>query len=377
LEVARRSACSRLGGQVAGFATLRLDIERTRSLCVGGMQELRKYNRIGKSGLLVSPFALGTMQFGWSADEERSHQILDTYLELGGNLIDTADCYSAWAPNNPGGVSEEIIGRWLKKSGNRERMVIATKVRAGMGQDFSEGRNHPLQREGLSRRWILKACEDSLRRLQVDYIDLYQAHFIDPLTPIEETLSAFTDLVRKGHIRYLGCSNFSAWRLMQALGASEKHGFESFVSIQPEYSLVAPVRAAFERELAPVCLTYGIGVLPYSPLAGGFLTGKYRRDQPPPESVRSQDNSRRMTDQNYKIVETLIDLAQRLDSTPTRVALAWQLAQPFVTAPIIGANSIRQLADSMGAVELQLSKSELAEISDVAAWERFRTDRED
>jgi aryl-alcohol dehydrogenase-like predicted oxidoreductase len=341
------------------------------------MQELRKYNRIGKSGLLVSPFALGTMQFGWSADEERSHQILDTYLELGGNLIDTADCYSAWAPNNPGGVSEEIIGRWLKKSGNRERMVIATKVRAGMGQDFSEGRNHPLQREGLSRRWILKACEDSLRRLQVDYIDLYQAHFIDPLTPIEETLSAFTDLVRKGHIRYLGCSNFSAWRLMQALGASEKHGFESFVSIQPEYSLVAPVRAAFERELAPVCLTYGIGVLPYSPLAGGFLTGKYRRDQPPPESVRSQDNSRRMTDQNYKIVETLIDLAQRLDSTPTRVALAWQLAQPFVTAPIIGANSIRQLADSMGAVELQLSKSELAEISDVAAWERFRTDRED
>ena len=152
--------------------------------------------------------------------------------------------------NNPGGVSEQIIGRWLKATGNRDRVLVATKVRAAMGQDFSEGDDHPLQREGLSRRWILRACEDSLRRLQVDYIDLYQAHYIDPRTPIEETLSAFSDLVRKGYVRYIGCSNFSAWRLMQALWASDKHGYESFVSIQPEYSLVAPVRADFERELA-------------------------------------------------------------------------------------------------------------------------------
>jgi aryl-alcohol dehydrogenase-like predicted oxidoreductase len=341
------------------------------------MQATVEYKRVGKSGLVVSPLALGTMQFGWSAGEAASHQVLNAYVELGGNLIDTADCYSAWAPNNAGGVSEEIIGRWLKQTGNRDRVLIATKVRAGMGQDFSEGRKHPLQREGLSRRWILQACEDSLRRLQVDHIDLYQAHFIDPLTPIEETLSAFTDLVRKGHVRYLGCSNFSAWRLMQALWASDKHGFESFVSIQPEYSLVAPVRAAFERELAPVCLTYGIGVLPYSPLAGGFLTGKYRRGQPLPESVRTQDNSLRMTDQNYQIVETLIDVAQRLGSTPARVALAWQMAQPFVSAPIFGANSVQQLADSMGAVGLRLSAADLAEISNAAAWERSRTDRED
>jgi aryl-alcohol dehydrogenase-like predicted oxidoreductase len=221
-----------------------------------------RYRTLGKTGLLVSPIALGTMQFGWSANEATSHSILSAYVDAGGNLIDTADVYSVWAPNNAGGVSEEIIGRWLKATGNRDRVLVATKVRGAMGQDFSEGDDHPLQREGLSRRWILRACEDSLKRLKVDYIDLYQAHFIDPRTPIEETLSAFTDLVRKGYVRYIGCSNYSAWRLMQALWASDKRGFESFVSVQPEYSLVSPVRANFERELAPVCLRYGIGVLP-------------------------------------------------------------------------------------------------------------------
>jgi len=245
-----------------------------------------------------------------------------------------------------------------------------------MGQDFSEGDDHPLQREGLSRRWILRACEDSLKRLQVDYIDLYQAHYIDPRTPIEETLSAFSDLVRKGYVRYIGCSNFSAWRLMQALWASDKHGYESFVSIQPEYSLVAPVRANFERELAAVSTRYGIGVLPYSPLAGGFLTGKYRRNQALPSGVRVEGNKQRMSDQNFDIVEKLVEVAQRHDSTATRVALAWMLAQPFVTAPIIGANSTGQLADSMGATELVLSEEEIGEISNVANWEKSRTDRE-
>ena len=334
------------------------------------------YRKLGKTGLLVSPIGLGTMQFGWSADETASHAILSSYLEAGGNLIDTADCYSVWAPNNPGGISEQIIGRWLKASGNRDRVLVATKVRAAMGQDFSEGDDHPLQREGLSRRWILRACEDSLRRLQVDYIDLYQAHYIDPRTPIEETLSAFSDLVRKGYVRYIGCSNFSAWRLMQALWASDQHGYESFISIQPEYSLVAPVRANFERELARVCSTYGIGVLPYSPLAGGFLTGKYRRNQALPSGVRVEGNKQRMSNQNFDIVEKLIEIAQRHSSTPTRVTLAWMLAQPFVTAPIIGANNADQLADSMGAPELALSEEEINEISIAAAWEKSRTDRE-
>jgi aryl-alcohol dehydrogenase-like predicted oxidoreductase len=341
------------------------------------MLEIPKYRRLGRSGLFVSPIALGTMQFGWSADEGTSHKILDAYVDQGGNLIDTADCYSAWAPNNPGGVSEEIIGRWLAARKNRDRVLIATKVRSAMGQEFSEGRDHPLQREGLSRRWILRACEDSLRRLQIDYIDLYQAHWLDPLTPIEETLSAFTDLVRKGYVRYIGCSNFSAWRLMQALWGADKHGFESIVSIQPEYNLISPTRADFEREIAKVCLAYGVGVLPYSPLAGGFLTGKYRRNQPLPDSVRAGGNADRMTDKNFDILEKLIEIAGRYNSTPTRVALAWQLAQPFVTAPIIGANNLDQLGDSMGSPALKLSDQDLAEIEQVSGWERSRTERED
>jgi aryl-alcohol dehydrogenase-like predicted oxidoreductase len=334
------------------------------------------YRKLGNTGLLVSPIALGTMQFGWSADETASHEVLSSYVDAGGNLIDTADCYSVWAPNNPGGISEEIIGRWLKATGNRDRVLVATKVRAAMGQNFSEGDDHPLQREGLSRRWILRACEDSLRRLQVDHIDLCQAHYIDPRTPIEETLSAFSDLVRKGHVRYIGCSNFSAWRLMQSLWASDKHGYESFVSIQPEYSLAAPTRANFERELARVCSSYGIGVLPYSPLAGGFLTGKYRRNQALPSGVRVDGNKQRMSEQNFDTVEKLVEIAQRHDSSPARVALAWLLAQPFVTAPIVGANNTGQLADSMGAPELALSEEEIGEISNVADWEKSRTDRE-
>jgi aryl-alcohol dehydrogenase-like predicted oxidoreductase len=335
------------------------------------------YRKLGKSGLHVSPIALGTMQFGWTADEKTSHAILDSYVGLGGNLIDTADCYSVWAPNNAGGVSEEIIGRWLKQSVNRDKVLIATKVRAAMGQGFSEGWDHPLQREGLSRRWILRACEDSLNRLQVDHIDLYQAHYIDSRTPIEETLSAFTDLIRKGYVRYIGCSNYSAWRLMQALWASDKNGFEGFVSIQPQYSLVAPIRGNFERELAPVCKTYGVGVIPYSPLAGGFLTGKYRRGSGLPESVRAQENARLMTDQNLAIVEKLVEIAGRHESTPGRIALAWQLGQSFVTAPIIGANSVEQLEDSIAAQDLVLSEEELGEISTIANWERTRTERED
>ncbi len=335
------------------------------------------YKNLGKSGLRISEIALGTMQFGWTADEVASHAIMDRYAELGGTLIDTADIYSMWAANNPGGVSEEFIGHWIKARNNRESIVIATKVRGPMGANGSEGSKHPLQREGLSRQWILKACEDSLRRLQVDHIDLYQVHWVDSNVPIEETLSALTDLVRKGYVRYIGCSNFSAWRLMQALWASDKHNLEAFVSIQPEYSLVAPTRATFERELSKVCLTYGIGVIPYSPLAAGFLTGKYRRGQPLPDSVRAGGiESSRMNEQNWQLVDKLVDIAGRHGTTATRVTLAWMLAQPFMSAPIVGANTIAQLEDSMGASDLKLSSDEIAEISKVSDWERARTDNE-
>ncbi len=339
---------------------------------------MNNYRTLGKSGLMVSPIALGTMQFGWTSDEANSQIIMDAYVQHGGNFIDTADIYSFWAANNPGGVSEEMIGRWMKARNNRDQLVIATKVRGPMGVNGKEGFNSPHQREGLSRKWILRACEDSLKRLQVDHIDLYQVHWVDTSTPIEETLSALTDLVRKGYVRYIGCSNFSAWRLMQALWVSDKHGFEKFVSIQPEYSLAQPTRANFERELARVALEYGIGVIPYSPLAAGFLTGKYKRGQPLPDSVRASGiGSSRMNDQNMDTVDKLLEIAARHNSTATRVCLAWMLAQPFMTAPIVGANTTAQLEDSMGATNLRLSVEELTEISTVSDWSRARTELEE
>ncbi len=317
------------------------------------------------------------MQFGWTCDEARSFEIMDAYFAAGGNFIDTADIYSSWAENNAGGVSEEIIGRWVKAQNNRDQLVLATKVRGAMGTNFSQGRNTIHQREGLSRKWILKACEDSLKRLQTDYIDLYQVHWVDTETPIEETLSALTDLVKKGYVRYIGCSNFSAWRLMQSLWASDKHNLEKFISIQPEYSLVQPTRANFERELAKVCLEYGIGVIPYSPLAAGFLTGKYRRGQPLPDSVRAGGiGSSRMNEQNLDLIEKLVEIAAEHNTTATRVTLAWMLAQPFMSAPIIGANNTTQLADSLGAIDLSLTEDQIKAISSVSDWTRARTDLE-
>jgi aryl-alcohol dehydrogenase-like predicted oxidoreductase len=335
------------------------------------------YRRLGRSGLHLFPLGLGTMQFGWSADEKTSFEIMDTYVAGGGNFIDTADIYTTWTDGNPGGVSEEIVGRWIKARGNRDQLVIATKVRGAMGEKASEGRRTIHQREGLSRRWILKACEDSLRRLGVDHIDLYQAHWVDNQTPIEETLSAFSELVQRGYVRYLGCSNYSAWRLMEALWTSDRRGLESYISIQPEYSLLSPTRANFERELQRVAVEYGIGVVPWSPLGGGMLTGKYRRGQPLPDSVRASENAaRRFSDQNFDTVETLVSVAERHGVPTAQVSLAWLLRQPAVTAPIIGANSVDQLNELLGTVNLNLSDDDLSEISRVSDWPRARTDLE-
>ena len=336
------------------------------------------YRRLGRSGLHLFPIGLGTMQFGWSAGEDAAYSIMDAYYQAGGNFIDTADIYTTWTPGNPGGVSEEIVGRWMKARGNRDDLVVATKVRGAMGgMADNQGRDTVHQREGLSRRWILRACEDSLRRLQTDHIDLYQAHWVDNQTPIEETLAAFTELVQRGYVRYIGCSNYSAWRLMQALWTSDRKGLESYVSIQPEYSLLSPTRANFERELQRVCVEYGLGVIPWSPLGGGMLTGKYRRGQPLPESVRADENAaRRFSDRNFDTVETLEAVAARHGARPAQVALAWMLAQPAVTAPIIGANSVAQLQELLGTVELQLSPDDLAEVSKVSDWERARTELE-
>ena len=317
------------------------------------------------------------MQFGWTADETTSFAVMDAFVEAGGNLIDTADIYTTWTASNPGGVSEEMIGRWLKARKNRDQVLIATKVRGAMGEGASEGYAHPRQREGLSRRWILQACEDSLKRLQVDHIDLYQAHWIDASVPIEETLSAFTDLVRKGYVRYLGCSNYSAWRLMQALWASDKHGLEHFVSIQPEYSIAHPTRATFERELARVCEAYGVGVIPYSPLAGGFLTGKYQKDSTQPESARAGEISKtRFTEQNWAILDTLREVATHHEAHVAQVSLAWLLHKPYMTAPIVGANSVEQLQELLPAAELKLTQEEVSALDEVSGWQLSRTEKE-
>lgn len=335
------------------------------------------YRTLGSSGLSVFPLALGTMQFGWTADEDTSFAVMDAFIEGGANLIDTADIYSNWSAANPGGVSEEIIGRWLKARGNRDKVLIATKVRGPMGENGAEGCGHPRGREGLSRRWILRACEDSLRRLQVDHIDLYQTHWIDPRVTIEETLSALTDLVRKGYVRYLGCSNYSAWRLMQALWASDKHGFEHFVSIQPEYSITQPTRANFERELAKVCEAYGVGVIPYSPLAGGFLTGKYQREGTQPDSTRASEITKtRFTEQNWAILDKLCEVAVIHEVPVAQVSLAWLLHKPYVSAPIVGANSVEQLNELFSATELKLREEEVAALDQVSSWVLSRTEQE-
>lgn len=343
-----------------------------------GAATTEPYVQVGTSGLFVYRVGLGTMQFGWSVDEAGAFAVLDAYAEEGGNFIDTADCYSSWSasmsgPSNPGGVSEEIVGRWLAARGNRDQMVVATKVRAAMGESFSEGRNTFHQREGLSRRWITKACDYSLRRLGVDHIDLYQAHFYDPLVPIDETMSAFTDLVRQGKVRYLGCSNFSAWRLVESFWASNRMQLESFVSVQPEYSLLDPTRSDVEMELAPACVRFRIGMLPYSPLAGGLLTGKYSRDAPLPDSVRAHENADvRFTDKNWDIVETLIAVAASAATTPAQAAINWLRSKPWVSAPIIGANTPEQLHNTIDGLDRQLPAEALDRLDQVSDFRRNR-----
>jgi aryl-alcohol dehydrogenase-like predicted oxidoreductase len=317
--------------------------------------------KLGRTGLEVSELALGTMQFGWTADEEAAFAVMDAYVEAGGNLIDTADIYSRWAEGNPGGVAEEMIGRWMKARGNRHGVVLATKVRGRMW----DGPNG----EGLSQAHILRAVEDSLRRLQTDYVDLYQTHFFDADTPIEETMRALDDLVRAGKVCYVGCSNYPAWRLIEALWVSDRHGVASYVSLQPHYNLVR--REEFERDLADVVVKYGLGVISYSPLAGGFLTGKYRRGKPLPESARAAGIQKRyFSERNFDLLDKLEEIGRAHDQGISQAALAWLLSDPLVTAPIVGANSVEQLRGSLAAVGFRLDGEEKRALDELTAWEK-------
>lgn len=319
------------------------------------------YRRLGRTGLKVSTICLGTMQFGWTADKKASFEVMDTAVAHGINFFDTADVYTRWVEGNPGGVSEEIIGEWLAAGPIlRDQLILATKVRGQMGNGPND--------KGLSRHHIMNAVEASLRRLQTDYIDLYQLHSPDAETPLDETLRALDDLVRAGKVRYIGCSNYPAWLLMKSLWLSDVQRLVRFDSLQPHYSLVH--RAEFERELEAVCLDQGVGVIPYSPLAAGFLTGKYRRDTPLPDSARAGGVQRRfMNEQGFAAVDKLEEIAQGHDASIAQMAIAWVLANPAVTSAIIGANSIEQLTETLRGAEIQLAAEEKEALDSVTAWD--------
>ncbi|MEI8132094.1 MAG: aldo/keto reductase [Leptolinea sp.] len=317
-----------------------------------------EYRSLGRTGLRVSELCLGSMQFGWTADEETSFEVLSAALDAGINFIDSADIYSRWVMGNPGGVSEEIIGKWMKKNSvPRSDVVIATKVRGSMGQAVND--------EGLSRIHIMKAVEDSLRRLQTDYIDLYQTHWVDENTPIEETLAVLTDLVHQGKVRYIGCSNIPAWRLVESLWVSEHYHQARYDSLQPHYHLL--LRREFESELADGCRAYGVGVIPYSPLAGGFLTGKYRRGQTDTGSQRNV--SRYFNDHNWDLLDLMEKIGKSREKSISQIALGWLLSQTIVTCPIIGPRTLEQLQDNLGAVGVRLEPEENNQLSQATAWQ--------
>ena len=330
------------------------------------------YRQLGHSGLRVSSLTLGTMTFGGrdkfanvgTTDVEGATRQIDMCLDAGVNLIDTADVYS-------GGLSEEIVGRALR--GRRDRVLLATKARMPMGDGPNDA--------GLSRHHIIRACEASLRRMGTDYIDLYQVHEWDGATPLEETLDALDHLVDSGKVRYIGCSNYAGWHVMKALGISERRGLQRFVSQQIYYSLQA--RDA-EYELVPVALDQGLGILVWSPLAGGLLSGKYRRDQEGPEGSRHltdwDEPPVRDEDQVYDIVDALVEIAEEHGASPAQVALAWTLGRPGVASLVIGARTDEQLADNLGAADLVLGDEERTRLDELSAppllypyWHQART----
>ncbi len=314
-----------------------------------------KKSKLGNSGLEISPLVLGGNVFGWTVDEPTAFTLLDAFTAAGFNAVDTADSYSRWVPGNKGGESETIIGKWLKARGNRTKVVILTKVGSEMGQ----GRN------GLSRSYILRAVEDSLQRLQTEYIDLYQSHFDDRNTPFEETLEAYAQLIKQGKVRAIGASNYSAERLSQALQAGKQLGYPIYQSLQPLYNLYD--RAEYERSLEPLCKGRGLGVVSYYSLAGGFLTGKYRSEQDLSKSARGQMVGKYLNERGLRIIKALDRAAEQLHSTPARVALAWLIARPGITAPIASATGLEQLNDLIEATRLVLDRASLELLNQASA----------
>ncbi len=306
--------------------------------------------QLGQSSLHVYPITFGGNVFGWTADEKTSFSLLDGFVGAGFNFIDTADVYSRWHPGNTGGESEVIIGNWLKARGGREKIVLATKL----GIEMAPGK------KGLSRKYMMQAVEDSLRRLQTDYIDLYQSHRDDPETPIEETLSAYADLIKQGKVREIGASNFSAERMAESLKISTEKGLPRYQSLQPQYSLVE--RTEFEGPLEELCLREKIGVIGYYSLASGFLTGKYRSKADMEGRLRGARVEKYLNDYGFGVVAALDDVAKRYNVKPGQVAIAWLIARPSVTAPIASATNLDQLKELMGAAEVTLDAAAIQQI---------------
>jgi len=313
-----------------------------------------QYRFMGRTGLKVSELCMGTQTFGWGADEPTAHRMASQFVDAGGNFFDTSNIYNE-------GQSETMLGKWLKQQ-DRSQLVIATKVFFPTGGGPND--------TGLTRKHIFHQIDESLRRLQTDYIDLYQTHCWDASTPLDETLRAFDDLVRAGKVRYLGASNYTPAQLTKALMLSQIRNWARFDCLQPEYSLL--VRSA-EWELLPVCEEHGIGVIPWSPLAGGWLTGKYRRNQPPPPDSRVGRADRwddlpeqRETEQTWQVIDVLLDIAAARGKTPAQVALNWLLRKPVVTAPIFGARTPSQLEENLGAVGWELTADEVERLDAVS-----------
>jgi aryl-alcohol dehydrogenase-like predicted oxidoreductase len=312
--------------------------------------------KLGNSNISVGPLALGGNVFGWTADEATSFKLLDAFIDFGLNLVDTADSYSTWVPGHKGGESESVIGKWFKKSGKREKVILATKVASPMGEG----------RQGLSRKYILSAVEASLQRLQTDYIDLYQSHRDDPNTPVEETLGVYAELVKQGKVRAIGCSNFTADRIEESLKVSRERGYPEYVSLQPNYNLYD--REDYEKNLEPTVLKHKLGVIPYFSLASGFLTGKYGSKADGEKAARAGMLGKYFTDRGTRILKALEKAAKESNGSQAQVALAWLIARRSITAPIASATKIEQLHDIIAATRLKLAPEAIEELNQASAY---------
>jgi aryl-alcohol dehydrogenase-like predicted oxidoreductase len=311
---------------------------------------------LGTTGLRIAPLVFGGNVFGWTADEARSFELLDAFVDAGFNAIDTADVYSRWVPGHAGGESETIVGRWLKgRPSRRERVLLFTKV----GGDMGEGR------KGLAPGWIDRSVEDSLRRLQTDVIDLYQSHWPDPATPHEETLAAYERLLKAGKVRSIGCSNFDAQQLQASIAAARASGLPAYQTLQPEYNLVE--RAKYEGPLRELAIREGLGVITYYSLASGFLSGKYRSTADLDRSPRGRGVAKYLTPRGLRILDALDEVGRRHDAKPAEVALAWLMARAGVNAPIASATTVAQVASFSKAAEMQLGDEDLRVLESASA----------